>query len=109
MVILVAAAIASMIVAAFSQMAQLPDYQKRHHMYSDQDGEALSVEHQTHRDRTTRTSIALLALAAFILSVWNWTVQEHTVGLAIVTIAWVFFQLGFLSTCLTYFSDNHIF
>lgn len=107
--ILVAAASTSMIIAAFSGVAQLSDYQKRHHIYSDHDGEALLVEHQTHLDRTTRLSIALLALAAFILSVWNWTVQKHTAGLALVTIAWVSCHSGFLSTCLTNSADNHHF
>jgi hypothetical protein len=35
--------------------------------------------------------MALCALATFLLSAWNWAIQEHVSGLAIITIAWVSF------------------
>lgn len=33
--------------------------------------------------------MALFALATFLLSAWNWAIQENVSGLAIITIAWV--------------------
>lgn len=104
--ILVAAASTSILVAAFYRVTQRPDYHKRHHVYSDDDGEAVSVEHDETGDRTARISIAFFALAAFLLSAWNWTVQEHNAGLAIITIAWVCCQSNCLPTCLIRFADD---
>lgn len=109
MVILVTAASTSILFAAFYRATQLPDYHKRHHVYNDDDGEAVPVEHDDTGERTTRILMALFALAAFILSVWNWTVQQHNAGLVVITIAWVFCQSIYLSTSLTWPVDhNHV-
>ena len=96
MVILVAAASTSILFAAFCRVTQPPDYHKPHHVYSDDDGEAAPVEHYETGERTTRVLMALFALVASILSVWNWTVQQHNAELVVITIAWV---LVCLSTC----------
>lgn len=107
MVILVAAASTSILFAAFYRVTQRPDYHKRHHVYSDDDGEAVSAEHDRTGDRTVRILIAFFALAAFLLSAWNWTVQQQNAGLAIITIAWVCYQSNFLSTFLIRSADDH--
>ena len=108
MVILVAAASTSILFAAFYRVTQQPDYHKRHHVYSDDDGEAVFTEHDETGDRKLRVSIAFFALAAFLLSAWNWTVQEHNAELVVITIAWVCCQLNYLRTCLIRFADvNH--
>jgi fatty acid desaturase len=91
MVILAATASTSIMLAAFYRVTQLPNSDKRHHIYCDNDGEALPAEQQGSRARATRILMALYALATFLLSAWNWAIQEHVSGLAIITIAWVSF------------------
>lgn len=106
MEILVAAASTSILFAAFYRATQLPDYHEKHHVYNDDDGEAVPAEYHEPADRALRIWIAFFALAAFLLSVWNWTTQEHNSGLAITTIAWVCCQSNHLLTCLTWFADD---
>jgi len=89
MVILVAAASTSILFAAFYRVTQRPVYHKRHHVYSDDDGDAVPAEHDETGNRTARISIAFFALISFSLSAWNWTVQKHNTELTIITIAWV--------------------
>jgi hypothetical protein len=88
-VILAATASTSIMLAAYYRVTQQPDCNKPHHVYCDDDGEALPAGHQESRNRTTRILMALFALATFLLSACNWAIQEHVSGLAIITIAWV--------------------
>lgn len=96
MVILVAAASTSILLQTFYRLTQLPDSNKRQHVYDDDDGEAASTESDETRDRTARIWIAFFALATFLLSAWNWFIPEHVSGLAIITIAWVFYHSTYL-------------
>lgn len=99
MVIFVAAAGTSVLFAAFYRATQLPaDDDKRHHVYGDDDGEAVPAEHDDIRDRPARISIVFFSLAAFMLSAWNWATQEHLSELAIITISWVTYLVS-LATC----------
>jgi len=109
MVILVAAASTSVLFAAFYRATQLPADHKRHHVYGDDDGEAVPAEHDDVRDRPARILIAFSSLAVFILSAWNWVTQEHASGLAIITILWVRRQSSYLLISLTRPADNHHF
>jgi len=109
MVILLAGASTSIVLAAFSRLTHRPDYHKRHHVYCDDDGEALPAEHQENQDRTTRILIALSALGAFLLSVWDWAVHEHDSTLAVITIAWVCCQYSYSLTSLIASADNSCF
>jgi hypothetical protein len=89
MVILAATASTSIMFAALYRTTQLPDCDKPHHVYCDNDGEALPTGHQGSRSRATRILMALSALGTCLLSAWNWAIQEHGSELAVITIAWV--------------------
>jgi hypothetical protein len=104
----VAAASTSIVLAAFYRVTQLPDYHQRHHVYCDDDGEALPTGDQEDHDRTVRILVALFTLATLLLSAWNWIVQGQDAGLAIITISWVFCQSSYLLTFLMKTADNNL-
>lgn len=107
--ILAAAASTSILLTAFYRVTQSPDSYKRHHVYGDDDGEAVPAEYDGTRDRTARVSIAFFALAAFLLSAWNWTIHIHGSALATITVSWVCCLPSYPLAFLTRSTDDHHF